>query len=181
LPHGCRNGWHEHDDGVFHGCEKFFRPAYDLVSSRIPSLRDVKEKLEAGARVADAGCGRGPLFVQSTQDGFWMVSGVLLAFSHPPMWPSACTNGVGTLISVHFAAQYTARLCCCQFFACSLATLPQRMTRSRCGSLGLHRTALSSAPPLRFISAQSYWNQFFWSARFISQTTAISQTNLEFL
>src|ERR1700691_1615512 len=21
-------GWHEHDDGVFHGCEKFFRPGY---------------------------------------------------------------------------------------------------------------------------------------------------------
>ena len=28
-----------------------------------------------------------------------------------------------------------------------------RMTRGRCGSLGLHRTALSSAPPRRFIPA----------------------------
>src|SRR5712675_926610 len=54
-------GWHEHADGVFHGCEKFFRPGYaaNLVSSWIPALRDVKEKLEAGAKVADVGCGKG--------------------------------------------------------------------------------------------------------------------------
>ena len=54
-------GWHEHADGVFHGCEKFFRPGYaaNLVSSWIPALSNVKEKLEAGARVADVGCGIG--------------------------------------------------------------------------------------------------------------------------
>jgi len=58
---GAGMGWHEHADGVFHGCEKFFRPGYaaNLVSSWIPSLQDVKEKLEAGARVADVGCGKG--------------------------------------------------------------------------------------------------------------------------
>src|SRR3984893_11722156 len=54
-------GWHEHVDGVFHGCEKFFRPGYaaNLVSTWIPALRDVREKLEAGARVADVSCGKG--------------------------------------------------------------------------------------------------------------------------
>ncbi len=58
---GAGMGWHEHDDGVFHGCEKFFRPGYaaNLVSTWIPSLQDVKAKLEAGARVADVGCGKG--------------------------------------------------------------------------------------------------------------------------
>jgi SAM-dependent methyltransferase len=58
---GAGMGWHEHDDGVFHGCEKFFRPGYaaNLVASWIPALQDVKAKLEAGARVADVGCGKG--------------------------------------------------------------------------------------------------------------------------
>src|SRR5438270_5246618 len=58
---GAGMGWHEHVDGVFHGCEKFFRPGYaaNLVSTWIPALRDVKQKLEAGARVADVGCGKG--------------------------------------------------------------------------------------------------------------------------
>ena len=58
---GAGMGWHEHDDGVIDGCEKFFRPGYaaNLVSSWIPSLDGVKQKLEAGARVADVGCGKG--------------------------------------------------------------------------------------------------------------------------
>src|SRR5215467_9505352 len=58
---GAGMGWHEHADGVFHGCEKFFRPGYaaNLVSTWIPALNGVKEKLEAGARVADVGCGKG--------------------------------------------------------------------------------------------------------------------------
>ncbi|HZQ68242.1 MAG TPA: class I SAM-dependent methyltransferase [Terriglobales bacterium] len=58
---GAGMGWHEHDDAVFHGCEKFFRPGYaaNLVSSWIPALHDVNQKLEAGARVADVGCGKG--------------------------------------------------------------------------------------------------------------------------
>ena len=58
---GAGMGWHEHVDDVFHGCEKFFRPGYaaNLVSSWIPSLHDVTRKLEAGAKVADVGCGKG--------------------------------------------------------------------------------------------------------------------------
>ena len=54
-------GWHEHAEGVFHGCEKFFRPGYvaNLVTSWIPALTGVQQKLEAGARVADIGCGKG--------------------------------------------------------------------------------------------------------------------------
>ncbi|MGB0124451.1 MAG: class I SAM-dependent methyltransferase [Silvibacterium sp.] len=58
---GAGMGWGEHVDGVFHGCEKFFRPGYaaNLVSAWIPALNGVKEKLEAGAKVADIGCGKG--------------------------------------------------------------------------------------------------------------------------
>jgi SAM-dependent methyltransferase len=58
---GAGMGWHEHVDGVFHGCERFFRPGYaaNLVSAWIPALSGVQAKLEAGARVADVGCGKG--------------------------------------------------------------------------------------------------------------------------
>src|ERR1700692_1844541 len=58
---GAGMGWHEHDAGVFHGCEKFFRPGYaaNLETCGIPALHDVQGKLEAGARVADVGCGKG--------------------------------------------------------------------------------------------------------------------------
>jgi SAM-dependent methyltransferase len=58
---GAGMGWNEHTEGVFHGCEKFFRPGYaaNLVSSWIPALEGVQQKLEKGARVADVGCGKG--------------------------------------------------------------------------------------------------------------------------
>jgi SAM-dependent methyltransferase len=58
---GAGMGWHEHDENVFHGCEKFFRPGYaaNLVNAWIPALDGVQRKLDAGARVADVGCGKG--------------------------------------------------------------------------------------------------------------------------
>jgi SAM-dependent methyltransferase len=54
-------GWHEHDDRLFHGTERFFRPGYraHLVSEWIPALDGVQNKLELGATVADIGCGHG--------------------------------------------------------------------------------------------------------------------------
>jgi SAM-dependent methyltransferase len=54
-------GWHEHDSDLFEGTERFFRAGYlaYLVQSWIPALDGVVSKLEAGARVADVGCGYG--------------------------------------------------------------------------------------------------------------------------
>jgi ubiquinone/menaquinone biosynthesis C-methylase UbiE len=54
-------GWHQHDAELFEGTERFFRPGYvaNLVSSWIPALDGVGEKLQAGATVADVGCGHG--------------------------------------------------------------------------------------------------------------------------
>ncbi len=58
---GAGMGWGEHEDRVFHGCEKFFRPGYaaNLISSWIPALDGVHDKLLRGAKVADVGCGKG--------------------------------------------------------------------------------------------------------------------------
>ena len=69
---GAGIGWHEHHEDVFTGCEMFFRPGYvaNLVSSWIPALDGVAEKLAAGGRVADIGCGHG-------------ASTVLLAQAYP--------------------------------------------------------------------------------------------------
>src|SRR4051794_16950086 len=54
-------GWGEHDHDLFEGTERFFRPGYlaNLVDAWLPSLDGVVEKLGAGARVADIGCGHG--------------------------------------------------------------------------------------------------------------------------
>jgi SAM-dependent methyltransferase len=54
-------GWHEHVSDVFDGCERFFRPGYDanLISSWLPALDGVVDKLQRGATVADVGCGHG--------------------------------------------------------------------------------------------------------------------------
>jgi SAM-dependent methyltransferase len=58
---GAGVGWHEHNHDVFEGCERFFRPGYNasLVPSWLPALDGVVEKLTAGAKVADIGCGHG--------------------------------------------------------------------------------------------------------------------------
>ncbi|MFQ5492475.1 MAG: class I SAM-dependent methyltransferase, partial [Phycisphaerae bacterium] len=54
-------GWGEYHPCLFCGTEKFFRPAYrnHLIEDWIPALDGMEQKLKAGARVADVGCGHG--------------------------------------------------------------------------------------------------------------------------
>jgi 2-polyprenyl-3-methyl-5-hydroxy-6-metoxy-1,4-benzoquinol methylase len=62
--------WGDHDEDVFIGCEAFFRPGYaaNLVSSWIPALHGVDDKLRRGAKVADLGCGLGSSTVLLAQE-----------------------------------------------------------------------------------------------------------------
>ena len=71
--------WGDHHECLFRGTEWFFRTGYRtyLPNAWIPALKGVKAKLDAGARVADIGCGHGAsvvvmaeAFPKSTFSGF---------------------------------------------------------------------------------------------------------------
>jgi len=71
--------WREHSPCLFCGTQRFFRPMYamNLIDHWLPALDGVRAKLDAGARVADVGCGHGSstilmaqAFPNSTFHGF---------------------------------------------------------------------------------------------------------------
>lgn len=54
-------GWHQHDQRLFTGTERFFRPGYqaNLINAWLPALDGIADRLERGISVADVGCGYG--------------------------------------------------------------------------------------------------------------------------
>jgi 2-polyprenyl-3-methyl-5-hydroxy-6-metoxy-1,4-benzoquinol methylase len=66
---GKGRSWGEHNACQFCGTDRFFRPGYEmnLISNWIPALHGVQEKLAAGGKIADIGCGRGSSSVLMAQ------------------------------------------------------------------------------------------------------------------
>ncbi|MET1039283.1 MAG: class I SAM-dependent methyltransferase [Aeromicrobium sp.] len=62
-------GWHEHNEDVHEGTERFFAPSYraHLVAEWLPACEGVVDKLDEGAKVADVGCGHGASTVLMAQ------------------------------------------------------------------------------------------------------------------
>jgi 2-polyprenyl-3-methyl-5-hydroxy-6-metoxy-1,4-benzoquinol methylase len=101
-------GWHEHDPGVFEGCERFFRPGYamNLVSQWIPALDGVGARLAAGGRVADVGCGHGASTVIMAQA---FPRAIITGFDYHPASIEAARRaadkaGVGDRVSFEVAS-----------------------------------------------------------------------------
>lgn len=69
---GEGRAWDTHSPCLFCGTDRFFRPAYaaHLIPEWLPALEGVTAKLEAGAKVADIGCG-------------WGSSTILMAQKYP--------------------------------------------------------------------------------------------------
>jgi ubiquinone/menaquinone biosynthesis C-methylase UbiE len=91
---GAGVAWGDQDQDVIDGTELFFRPGYlaNLVPNWIPAMDGVEAKLQAGARVADVGCGVG-------------ASSVLMSQAYPA---SRITGSDGDDGSIELAAKRAA-------------------------------------------------------------------------
>ncbi|MPZ22326.1 MAG: methyltransferase domain-containing protein [Dehalococcoidia bacterium] len=107
--------WGEHDEGLFRGTERFFKPGYigNIAQSWIPSLSGVREALQDGGTVADVGCGFGASTVIMAQA--YPRSRFLGFDSHQPSIEAAreaaAAAGVGDRVTfdVATAQEFTGR------------------------------------------------------------------------
>jgi len=105
VSEGFRTGkglaWAEHDPCLFVGTERFFRPGYaaNLLSSWLPALDGIVDKLSAGARVADIGCGHGASTVLMAEA---FPASTFTGYDYHPASIEAARHGT-TLPNVTFA------------------------------------------------------------------------------
>ncbi len=99
---GAGVGWDAHDERLFSGVVRLFRPGYaaHLVDEWLPALDDVVDKLRAGAKVADIGCGHGAstvimaeAFERSTFAGFDIHQPSILAARAAAASRRRCARG----------------------------------------------------------------------------------------
>lgn len=73
LAHAFTTGdglaWHEHDSRLFTGVDRFYATFYrnSLLSEWLPAVDGLTQRLEAGIRVADVGCGLGSATILMAQ------------------------------------------------------------------------------------------------------------------
>lgn len=116
--------WGDHHPCLFSGTEWFFRTGYRayLTTSWIPSLDGVEAKLQAGARVADVGCGHGASVVEMARA--YPNSRISGFDFHPPSIKTcqerAAEAGVGGRVDFQVAAatEYEGRFDLICFFDC---------------------------------------------------------------
>lgn len=86
--------WDRLPASLFHGVERFFRTAYthEMATTWFPAVEGLVPRLEAGARVADVGCGHGQSSLQIA--AHWPRSTVVGFDLHEPSVVTARANAV---------------------------------------------------------------------------------------
>lgn len=112
--------WSEQSPCCFCATDRFFRPGYaaNLIEHWIPSLDGVREKLEAGGRIADIACGHGSSTVLLAQS--YPNSTVVGIDFHPPSIEAARKKAAEAgLANIEFEVATAQDFCGSDFdFAC---------------------------------------------------------------
>ncbi|MFT3735415.1 MAG: class I SAM-dependent methyltransferase [Rhodocyclaceae bacterium] len=110
---GAGIGWHQHDHALFHGIERFFRASYigSLISSWLPALEGMEQRLRKGAIVADVGCGHG-------------ASTILMAKAFPNSYFVGFDNHEASVVEARKRAAEAGVAASCRFEVASAKDFP---------------------------------------------------------